>query len=91
MNPSPPETGEVWFADLEPVRGSEQGRRRPVVIIQNPALAKFTSTLLAVPLTTMDGPKGGGRSPRSGRRVGAQEPAFERSPCEIRQSLTADS
>ena len=47
-----PSTGEVWMADLDPVRGSEQGRRRPVVIFQNPALAQFTSTFLAVPMTT---------------------------------------
>ncbi|MBE2232588.1 MAG: type II toxin-antitoxin system PemK/MazF family toxin [Anaerolinea sp.] len=27
--------GEVYFADLNPVRGREQGGRRPVLIIQN--------------------------------------------------------
>lgn len=27
--------GEVYFADLSPVRGREQGGRRPVLIIQN--------------------------------------------------------
>jgi mRNA interferase MazF len=27
--------GEVYFADLNPVRGQEQGGRRPVLIIQN--------------------------------------------------------
>lgn len=47
-----PATGDVWIADLEPVRGSEQGRLRPVVIFQNPALSRFTSTLLAVPVTS---------------------------------------
>jgi len=49
---SHPATGEVWMADLEPVRGSEQGRQRPVIIFQNPALARFTSTLLAIPMTS---------------------------------------
>jgi len=47
-----PVTGEVWVADLEPVVGSEQGKRRPVVVFQDPNLARFTSTVLAVPLTT---------------------------------------
>ena len=27
--------GDVYFADLNPVRGREQGGRRPVLIIQN--------------------------------------------------------
>lgn len=45
-------TGEVYLADLDPVVGSEQGRRRPVVIIQNPKVFGFTSTVLVVPLTT---------------------------------------
>lgn len=40
------------MADLEPVVGSEQGRRRPVVVLQNPDIAQFTSTVIIVPLTT---------------------------------------
>lgn len=52
MSGPTPGTGEVWIADLEPVRGSEQGRRRPVVIFQNPALTAHTRTFLAIPLTT---------------------------------------
>jgi len=47
-----PVTGDVWLADLEPVRGSEQGRRRPVVIFQNPKVAQYTTTFLAVPITS---------------------------------------
>lgn len=47
-----PRTGEVYLADLEPVRGSEQGMRRPVLIFQNPDLSRYTSTRLAIPLTT---------------------------------------
>ncbi|MBI4248143.1 MAG: type II toxin-antitoxin system PemK/MazF family toxin [Elusimicrobia bacterium] len=45
-------TGEVYFASLEPVSGSEQGRTRPVIIFQNPNLARFTSTAICIPLTT---------------------------------------
>ena len=47
-----PQTGEVYLADLGPVRGSEQGLKRPVILFQNPDLARFTSTRLAIPLTT---------------------------------------
>jgi mRNA interferase MazF len=44
--------GEIWLADLNPVRGSEQAGRRPVLVFQNDAIGKFTTTLLAIPLTT---------------------------------------
>lgn len=47
-----PRTGDVFMADLEPVRGSEQGRRRPVLVIQAQELARATTTFLCVPLTT---------------------------------------
>lgn len=45
--------GEIWRADLEPVRGHEQGRIRPVLIISNSTLNLGPSDLLTiVPLTT---------------------------------------
>lgn len=44
--------GEVWLADLNPTRGSEQSGSRPVLIVQNDVINAFTSTLLAIPLTT---------------------------------------
>ncbi len=44
--------GEIWLADLNPTRGSEQAGSRPVLILQNDAINAFTSTLIAVPLTT---------------------------------------
>ena len=47
-----PRSGDVYLADFEPVRGSEQGRRRPVIVFQNANLAGFTSTRLCVPLTS---------------------------------------
>jgi mRNA interferase MazF len=45
--------GEIWLANLNPGRGSEPGKIRPVVILQNQALldADHPSTLV-VPLTT---------------------------------------
>ena len=44
--------GEIWLADLNPIRGSEQAGIRPVLILQNNAMDQFTSTVLAIPLTT---------------------------------------
>ncbi len=45
--------GEVWLADLNPPRGTEPGKKRPVVIVQAQALldADHPSTLV-VPLST---------------------------------------
>ncbi len=44
--------GEIWWADLDPIRGSEQAGVRPVLIFQNDAVSRFTTTALAIPLTT---------------------------------------
>ena len=44
--------GEIWFANLNPTRGSEQAGIRPVVVFQANTLNKFTTTVLAIPLTT---------------------------------------
>lgn len=44
--------GQIWYADLSPVRGSEQGGLRPVVIVQNDIGNRYSPTVIAVPLTT---------------------------------------
>jgi mRNA interferase MazF len=44
--------GEVWFADLNPIRGSEQAGIRPVLIIQNDTINPFTTTVVTIPFTT---------------------------------------
>ena len=44
--------GEIWMADLNPIRGSEQAGRRPVLVLQNDAINKITTTVLTIPLTT---------------------------------------
>lgn len=45
--------GEIWLANLNPGRGTEPGKMRPVLLLQNQALldAGHPSTLI-VPLTT---------------------------------------
>jgi mRNA interferase MazF len=44
--------GEIWYADMSPVIGSEQGGLRPVIIVQNDVGNKFAPTTIAVPLTS---------------------------------------
>lgn len=43
--------GEVYFADLSPVVGSEQGGIRPVLIIQNDIGNKFSPTVIVAAIT----------------------------------------
>ena len=47
-----PNRGEIWLANLDPRRGTEPGKTRPVLILQSQALldANHPSTLI-VPLT----------------------------------------
>lgn len=44
--------GEIYYADLSPVRGSEQGGIRPVLIIQNDVGNKYSPTTIVACLTT---------------------------------------
>ena len=44
--------GELYYADLEPVTGSEQGGERPVVILQNNKGNQHSPTVIVAPLTT---------------------------------------
>jgi mRNA interferase MazF len=44
--------GDVFFADLDPTKGSEQQGRRPVVILQRDAISRYTRTLVVVPFTS---------------------------------------
>lgn len=50
-----PSRGEVWFVDLEPVRGREQGRRRPCLVVSVDAFNHGPAELaVVIPLTTRD-------------------------------------
>ncbi len=44
--------GEIWYADLNPVRGSEQAGIRPVLVFQSDRINKAIPTTLVIPLTT---------------------------------------
>ena len=44
--------GEIYFADLSPVIGSEQGGVRPVLVVQNDVGNKFSPTIIAAAITS---------------------------------------
>ena len=44
--------GELYYADLSPVVGSEQGGIRPVLIVQNDVGNKFSPTVIAAAITS---------------------------------------
>ena len=44
--------GEVWLANLNPTQGSEQAGIRPIIIFQNNIISQFSTTTIAIPLTT---------------------------------------
>lgn len=49
------ERGDIVLVDLEPVRGSEQGKTRPALIIQNDVGNKYSPTTIVAPLTSSYG------------------------------------
>ncbi len=44
--------GELYYADLSPVVGSEQGGIRPVLVVQNDVGNKYSPTIIAVAITS---------------------------------------
>ncbi|MDR1465642.1 MAG: type II toxin-antitoxin system PemK/MazF family toxin [Oscillospiraceae bacterium] len=44
--------GDIFYADLSPVVGSEQGGIRPVLIVQNDVGNKFSPTIIAAAITS---------------------------------------
>jgi len=47
-----PSRGDIYFADLNPVLGSEQGGFRPVLIIQNDIGNKYSPTVIVSAITS---------------------------------------
>ncbi len=44
--------GDVFLADLDPIRGSEQGGTRPVLVIQNNVGNRHSPTVIVAPITS---------------------------------------
>lgn len=47
--------GDIFYADLSPVIGSEQGGVRPVLIVQNDIGNKYSPTVIAAAITSQVG------------------------------------
>ena len=44
--------GEVYWVNLDPVVGSEVGKRRPAIVVQNEAANRSSATVTVIPLTS---------------------------------------
>lgn len=53
----PVRRGDIYFADLSPVVGSEQGGVRPVLIVQNNMGNKHSPTVIVAPITAQENKK----------------------------------
>ena len=49
---SNPKRGDIFYADLSPVVGSEQGGMRPVLIVQNDTGNRHSPTVIAAAITS---------------------------------------
>ncbi|MBR0231142.1 MAG: type II toxin-antitoxin system PemK/MazF family toxin [Clostridia bacterium] len=47
--------GDIYYADLSPVVGSEQGGIRPVLIVQNDMGNRYSPTVIAAAITSRTG------------------------------------
>lgn len=45
--------GEIYLADLNPIKGHEQAGKRPVLIMQNNILNKNLNTVVIAPITSV--------------------------------------
>jgi mRNA interferase MazF len=44
--------GEIWWADLNPVKGREQARFRPVLVLSHDVFNERSGTVIAVAITS---------------------------------------
>lgn len=47
-----PRRGEIYLVDLDPVVGSEQGGRRPVLVIQNDVSNQYSTVVIVAAITS---------------------------------------
>ena len=55
MDNSVVKRGDIFYADLSPVVGSEQGGVRPVLIVQNDTGNRHSPTVIAAAITSQTG------------------------------------
>ncbi len=47
-----PKRGEIWLVKFDPKVGSEQGGKRPAVVLQNDLGNQYSPTIIVIPMTT---------------------------------------
>lgn len=52
MEPKEPRRGDIFYADLNPVVGSEQGGTRPVLVLQNDIGNRYSPTTIVAAITS---------------------------------------
>lgn len=57
LNTSFPNYGSVYEVNLDPVTGSETGKRRPALVVSNNINNEFSGTVTVLPLTSRAGSK----------------------------------
>ena len=55
LHTGPVHRGDIYYADLSPVVGSEQGGLRPVLIVQNDTGNRHSPTVIAAAITSQTG------------------------------------
>ena len=83
----PIQRGDIYYADLTPVTGSEQGGIRPVLVIQNNVGNHYSPTVIAAAIT---GYVKGKRQPTHVRLRGAACGLFRDSTVLLEQLRTLD-
>ncbi len=83
----PIQRGDIYYADLAPVTGSEQGGTRPVLVIQNDVGNNHSPTVIAAAIT---GYVKGKRQPTHVRLKGAACGLFRDSTVLLEQLRTLD-
>lgn len=49
--------GDIFLVDLEPVRGSEQGKVRPALVVQNDVGNQYSPTVIVAAITSVTHPQ----------------------------------
>ena len=44
--------GDIFYADLDPIIGSEQGGIRPILVVQNNVGNKYSPTVVVLPISS---------------------------------------
>ena len=62
--------GDIYYADLSPVVGAEEGGVRPVVVISNDKINRYTSTVVVAVITGKEIKLNSSRVKLSGKNIG---------------------